>query len=84
MGRDFTGEDDANAPKVAIINKRMAHDIFGGTSPIGRRLSIPRYAGDKSWYSIVGVVADAKSEDFREPVRPMIYVPRRQTVVPAG
>ena len=84
LGRDFTGEDGANAPKVAIINKRMAHDIFGDTSPIGRRLSIPTFAGDKSWYSIVGVVADAKSEDLREAVRPMIYVPTEQTVVPAG
>jgi predicted permease len=84
LGRDFTGEDDASAPRVAIINKRVAHDIFGDTSPIGRRLSIPRWAGDKSWYSIVGVVADAKSEDLREAVRPMVYVPTEQTVVPAG
>ena len=84
LGRDFTGEDDANAPKVAIINERMAHDIFYERSPIGRRLSIPAFAGDKSWYAIVGVVADAKSEDLREAVRPMIYVPTEQTVVPAG
>ncbi|MEA2541580.1 MAG: hypothetical protein QOH35_2946, partial [Acidobacteriaceae bacterium] len=84
LGRDFTGEDGANAPKVAIINKRMAHDIFGDTSPIGRRLSMPAFAGDKSWYSIVGVVADAKSEDLRGSVRPMVYVPTEQTVVPAG
>jgi predicted permease len=84
LGRDFTAEDGANAIKVAIINKRMAHDIFGNTSPIGRRLSIPTFAGDKSWYSIVGVVADAKSEDLREAVRPMIYVPTEQTVVPSG
>jgi predicted permease len=84
LGRDFTGEDDASAPKVAIINKRMAHEIFGGTSPIGRRLSIPRWAGDKSWYSIVGVVADAKSEDLREAARPMIYVPTEQTILPAA
>jgi predicted permease len=84
LGRDFTGEDDANAPKVAIINERMAHDIFGDRSPIGRRLSIPAFAGDKSWYAIVGVVADAKSEDLREAVRPMIYVPTEQTVVIAG
>jgi ABC-type lipoprotein release transport system permease subunit len=69
---------------VAIINKRMAHEIFGGTSPIGRRLSIPRWAGDKSWYSIVGVVADAKSEDLREAARPMIYVPTEQTILPAA
>jgi predicted permease len=84
LGRDFTGDDSANAPKVAIINQRLAHDIFGGTSPIGRRLSIPTYAGDKSWYSIVGVVADAKSEDLREAVKPTVYVPTEQTVVPAG
>jgi predicted permease len=84
LGRDFTGEDGASAPKVAIINKRMAHDIFGGTNPIGRRLSIPAFAGDKSWYSIVGVVADAKSEDLRGSVKPMLYVPTEQTVVPGG
>ena len=84
LGRDFTGEDDANAPKVAIINKRMAQEIYGGTNPIGTRLSIPRYAGDKSWYSIVGVVADARSRDLREPVMPMLYVPVSQTVAPAG
>jgi predicted permease len=84
MGRDFTGDDSANAPKVAIINQRLAHNIFGGTSPIGRRLSIPTFAGDKSWYSIVGVVADTKSEDLREAVKPTIYVPTEQTVVPAG
>jgi predicted permease len=84
LGRDFTGDDSANAPKVAIINQRLAHDIFGGTSPIGRRLSIPTFAADKSWYSIVGVVADAKSDDLREAVKPTIYVPTEQTVVPAG
>jgi predicted permease len=84
LGRDFTGEDDAGAPKVAIINKRMAHETFADTNPIGRRLSIPTWAGDKSWYSIVGVVADAKSEDLREAARPMVYVPTEQTLVPAG
>jgi predicted permease len=84
LGRDFTGEDGANAPRVAIVNKRMARDIFGDTNPIGRRLSTPAFAGDKSWYSIVGVVADAKSEDLREAVKPTIYVPTEQTVVPAG
>jgi predicted permease len=84
LGRDFTAADSADAPKVAIINKRMARDTFGDTNPIGRRFSIPQWAGDKSWYSIVGVVADAKSRDLREPVVPMIYVPLEQIVVPGG
>jgi predicted permease len=84
LGRDFTGEDGANAPRVAIINKRMAYDIFGDRSPIGRRLSIPRFAGEKSWYSIVGVVTDARSEDLRKAAMPMVYVPTEQTLLPAG
>jgi predicted lysophospholipase L1 biosynthesis ABC-type transport system permease subunit len=62
----------------------MAHEIFGDTNPIGRRLSIPVWAADKSWYSIVGVVANAKSEDFREAAKPMVYVPAEQSVLPAG
>ncbi len=84
LGRDFSGDDGASAPKVVIINHRMAHDIFGDKSPIGRRLSIPNFAADKSWYSIVGVVADARSEDLREAVKPMVYVPTEQTLLPAG
>ncbi|HTZ58588.1 MAG TPA: ABC transporter permease [Acidobacteriaceae bacterium] len=84
LGRDFTNADGANAPRVAIINQRMAHDTFGDTNPIGRRLSIPSYAGDTAWYSIVGVVADARSEDLRQTAPPMLYVPTEQTVVPAG
>ena len=48
LGRDFTGDDGASAPKVAIINQRMAHDIFGDKSPIGRRLSIPNLLQTKA------------------------------------
>ncbi len=84
LGRDFTGDDAARAPKVAIINTRMARETFGDTNPIGRRLSIPGYAGDTSWYSIVGVVANARSEDLRDAAIPMVYVPTEQTVVAAG
>ncbi len=84
LGRDFSSEDGARAPKVVIINKRMVHDVFGDKNPIGRRLSIPNFAADKSWYSIVGVVADARSEDLRDAVRPMVYVPTEQTLLPAG
>jgi predicted permease len=84
QGREFTTEDRAGAPKVAIINKRMAQDIYGDTSPIGRRISIPGWMGDKSWLSIIGVVADTKDQNLRAPVAPMIYVPLEQTEGPAG
>ncbi len=83
-GRDFTTQDSAGAPKVAIINKRMAQEFYGDTSPIGRRISIPGWMGDKSWYSIIGVVADTKDQNLRAPAPPMFCIPLEQTEVPAG
>ena len=83
-GRDFTTEDSAGAPKVAIVNKRMAEEFYGNTSPIGRRISTPGWVGDKSWYSIIGVVADTKDQNLRTAVPPMFCIPLEQTEVPAG
>ena len=84
LGRDFTAGDNADAPKVAIINKSMARDIYGDISPVGRRISIPDWVADASWYVIIGVVADTKSRDLRDPVIPMLYVPLEQSAVPSG
>lgn len=84
LGRDFTAGDNADAPKVAIINKSMARDIYGDISPVGRRISIPDWVADTSWYVIIGVVADTKSRDLRDPVIPMLYVPLEQSAVPSG
>jgi hypothetical protein len=36
-GRDFTWHDDADAPKVAIVNDRFARAMFGDTSVLGLR-----------------------------------------------
>jgi len=80
----FTTGDSAGAPKVAIIKKRMAREFYGDTSPVGRRISIPGWVGDKSWYSIIGVVADTKDQNLRAPIPPMFCIPLEQTEVPAG
>ena len=52
--------------------------------PRWRRISIPGWMGDKSWYSVIGVVADTKDQDLRAPVPPMFCMPLEQTEVPAG
>src|SRR5207253_8746896 len=54
-GRDFTWYDDANTPKVAIINDSFARAMFGKTSALGLRFVM----ADKVSYEIVGV--DRKS-----------------------
>ena len=75
-GRDFTKSDDANAPKVAVINGAFARYFFGVENPIGRRL---RLGSDKQRsIEIVGVVKESKHSDLREkPVR-FMYFPYTQ------
>ncbi len=59
-GRPFGEGDTARSPKVFIINQAMARGLFGGESPLGRRIA---QAGGKTleWGEIVGVVADVES-----------------------
>ncbi len=68
-GRDFTDDDDEAAPRVAVINERLARRLFAGRDPLGQRLTILR-PGD-SWVrpgtvQIVGVVSDMKEVGLNE------------------
>jgi predicted permease len=72
-GRDFTSGDDKNAPKVAIVNRTLARRYFPGRSAIGQR-----FGDDKPDVQIVGVVADARVNDIREPVPIMAWYPIAQ------
>ena len=82
-GRDFSDDDQAGTPKVAIVNEAMARHYFGDASPIGRHISVPDWNGDASWLTIVGVMGDTKTRDLRESPAPMIYLPLFQSVVGA-
>ncbi|PYQ09261.1 MAG: permease [Acidobacteria bacterium] len=59
-GRAFNDADTQTSPKVFIINQAMARALFGGKSPLGRRIA---QAGSQTpeWGEIVGVVGDVES-----------------------
>jgi len=76
QGRDFTNQDDANAPPVAIINRMMAQKLWPGQSAVGKRL---KSGGD--WASIVGVVPEIQFDGPGEPPAFQIYSPVYQTNV---
>ena len=75
-GREFTRNDDENAPLVAIVNRTMMTRYWGGQDPIGRRVQVKG-----RWARVVGVAADSKYESMRETPRPFFYVPLRQDFV---
>jgi len=77
QGRDFTNQDQVNAPHVAIINRTMAQKLWPGESAIGKWLK----QGNDT-ISIVGVVGDIQFASPGEPPAFQIYQPIDQVAVP--
>jgi len=79
-GRVFNDRDDENAPLVAVINQAMAETYWRGEDPLGKRLKLGRgragvgQRASKAWVTIVGVVADARSESLANASVPQIYL----------
>jgi len=75
-GRIFTPQDDAKAPRVAIINETMARQFFPNEDPIGKRINITN--GPDTWREIVGIVADIKQYGVDKATSAQSYEPFAQ------
>jgi putative ABC transport system permease protein len=76
-GRTFELRDNADAPKVVIINETIAKRHFGSPAEaIGKRLSIWR--DEKFMREIVGVVGDTKTGSLTGEGGAQLYVPNAQ------
>jgi len=75
-GRVFTPQDDAKAPRVAIINETMARQFFPNEDPIGKRINITN--GPDTWREIVGIVADIKQYSLDKATTAQSYEPFAQ------
>ena len=81
LGRSITDEDTEATRKVAVVNEAFAKRFFRDQNPIGQH-----FGPDKIKYSatfeIVGVVRDMRymTYDYKDPIRPMYWVPEAQTV----
>ena len=72
-GRDFGKRDTSDSRKVAIVNESFTHYFFGKASPLGRRMTNRGVS-----YEIVGLVADAKYSNLKQPALKTIYIPWTQ------
>jgi len=77
-GRTFEQRDNADAPKVVIINESAAKHHFGSpAAAIGKRLTIWR--DEKFYREIIGVVGDTKPGSLSDKESSaQIYVPHAQ------
>ncbi len=82
LGRPIVEQDTDATRKVAVINEAFATRFFKNQNPLGQHFGIDKikYAGT---FEIVGVTKDMRYQpwDYKEPIRPMFWLPEAQTVL---
>jgi putative ABC transport system permease protein len=76
-GREFSAQDTVEAPRVIIINERLARSAWKGQDPVGRTLVLD-YQGGQYSRQVVGVVRDARYKGPRSEPAPEIFIPHAQ------
>ena len=75
LGRDFDQNDRIGAPKVVIVNEKMAKDYFGtAANALGKRIGLDEVPD----MTIAGVVKDAQYVNLRQTLRRHFYLPTTQ------
>ena len=77
-GRSFTPRDVEGAPRVALVNEKLARQFFGGHDPVGKQIRMASKDGSLPWMEIVGVVRDTRHVGPLMDTMSEIYVPYLQ------
>jgi putative ABC transport system permease protein len=82
-GRAFTETDNANAPRVVLINQEFVHRHLQDQEPLGKQIHLDVAGATPEWSEIIGVVNNVKfySEATRDD--PQVYEPFLQRPVPS-
>jgi predicted permease len=79
-GRLFNDQDLEHSPQVAVINQAAARTYWPNQDPLGKRVRLPLDArgplstSKPPWTTIVGVIADARTESLADAAIPQIYL----------
>jgi predicted permease len=78
-GRIFSDQDLEASPRVAVINQAAARTYWPNQDPLGKRVRLrlePREVSSSAkpaWTTIIGVIADARTESLADAAIPQIY-----------
>jgi putative ABC transport system permease protein len=85
QGRLWNPDEIKRGASLALINQAMAKQYWPDGHAIGRQFRFtnlkdeppysPAAAGASGWLEIIGVVADARNDGLRSPIKPAVYVP---------
>jgi len=77
-GRLFADQDLEDTPSVAVINQAAARMYWPGKDgkgedPVGKRIIVRSRVAKPGWTTIVGVIADARTESLADAGIPQVY-----------
>ena len=78
-GRAFLDSDTPTAPRVAVINQTMAHQLWPDEDALGRRFRTNGESGPL--VEVVGIARDSKYRDVFAKSIPYIYLPLAQNYI---
>jgi putative ABC transport system permease protein len=80
-GQVFSTMDRSGTLRVALINRRLAHKLFGDSDPMGRRItcSAPTSA-NPSWLTVIGITGDLHASGLGDDIRDEVYSPMSQSM----
>jgi putative ABC transport system permease protein len=70
-GREFTDADNAQAPKVVIVNETFARQFWPNENPVGKHIVVGRWPIPAE---VVGVAADIKNKGLDQNTQPQLYL----------
>jgi len=85
QGRLWNEAEIARGARLAVINQTMARRYWPNGDVLGKQVRLPDLKAEppfsqavpdsNSWLQIIGVVADARNDGLRKPIKPSVYVP---------
>ena len=78
-GRLFSDHDLEDTPQVAVINQAAARTYWPNQDPLGKRVRLQLdtrgllSSAPPAWTTIIGVIADARTESLADAAIPLIY-----------
>jgi predicted permease len=73
-GRLFVDQDREDTPSIAVINQAAARTYWPNQDPVGKRVHVQSEAAKPDWTTIVGVIADARTESLADAGIPQVYL----------
>ncbi|MEY2484408.1 MAG: hypothetical protein QOH39_56 [Verrucomicrobiota bacterium] len=77
-GRFFTTADNADAPRVIIVNQALAKKWWPGGDAVGKRIVMGGMSADPKWIDVVGIIADIRHFGLDAEPKPEMYIPFAQ------